>query len=302
MDKNNNLLENNNINLLKGNIKKYFQKLENNNINLLKGNIKKYFQKLENNNILYEQVQPLPPAPPPPSPAPPVPPVPPLPPSSPSVPPSSPPVPPAENPPSTPLVPPSSPPLPPSSSPLPPVPPDPPVENPAQPSPELSDEEYLVFNIDENKIIKICNNNNDKLIEEFINDYKHFVQENIVEEIKIGREIISKKELKQKINNVIINNAYIIKIKKQIYELYDLDDKMIHSYISDKNNTRNSINDLLISNSQPINNINMILKINQDSENYYFAEYINRFSLSWTKPYLIIVDVILREEYKNYIN
>ena len=236
MDKKNDLLENNNINLLKGNIKKYFQKLENNNINLLEENIKKYFQKLENNNILYEPVQP-----------------------------AAPPVQPAEN---------------------------PPVQEPA-------DEEYLVFNIDENKIIKICNDKNN---EEFINDYKHFVQENIVEEIKIGREIISKKELKQKINNNIINNAFIIKIKKQIYELYDLDDKMIHSYISDKNNTRNSINDLLISNSQPINNINMFLKIKQDSKNYYFAEYINKFSLSWTVPYLKIVDVILREEYKKYMN
>ena len=74
---------------------------------------------------------------------------------------------------------------------------------------------------------------------------------------------------------------------------------MIHSYISDKNNTRDSINYLLTSNSKPINNINMILKIKQDNENYYFAEYINRSSLSWTVPYLKIVDVILREEYKN---
>ena len=228
MDKNNDLFENNNINLLKGNIKKYFQKLENNNINLLEENIKKYFQKLENNNILYEPVQPA----------------------------------------------------------------APPVQEPA-------DEEYLVFNIDENKIIKICNYKNN---EEFINDYKHFVQENIVEEIKIGREIISKIELKQKINNNIINNAFIIKIKKQIYELYDLDDTLLHSYNSKKNRTKESIDDLLISNSQPINNINMFLKIKQDSENYYFAEYINRSSLSWTKPYLIIVDVILREEYKKYMN
>ena len=242
MDKNNNLLENNNINLLKGNIKKYFQKLENNNINLLEENIKKYFQKLENNNILYEPVQP----------------------AAPPVQPAAPPVQPAA----------------------------PPVQEPA-------DEEYLVFNIDENKIIKICNYKNN---EEFINDYKHFVQENIVEEIKIGREIISKIELKQKINNNIINNAFIIKIKKQIYELYDLDDTLLHSYNSKKNRTKESIDDLLISNSQPINNINMFLKIKQDSENYYFAEYINRSSLSWTKPYLIIVDVILREEYKNYIN
>ena len=261
MDKNNDLFENNNINLLKGNIKKYFQKLENNNINLLEGNIKKYFQKLENNNInlleenikkyfqklennniLYEPVQP----------------------AAPPVQPAAPPVQPAA----------------------------PPVQEPA-------DEEYLVFNIDENKIIKICNYKNN---EEFINDYKHFVQENIVEEIKIGREIISKIELKQKINNNIINNAFIIKIKKQIYELYDLDDTLLHSYNSKKNRTKESIDDLLISNSQPINNINMFLKIKQDSENYYFAEYINRSSLSWTKPYLIIVDVILREEYKKYMN
>ena len=70
MDKNNDLFENNNINLLKGNIKKYFQKLENNNINLLEENIKKYFQKLENNNILYEPVQPAAPPVRPPAPGP----------------------------------------------------------------------------------------------------------------------------------------------------------------------------------------------------------------------------------------
>ena len=81
--------------------------------------------------------------------------------------------------------------------------------------------------------------------------------------------------------------------------MYDLDDKIIQTYNLEKNK-RDPINDLLTSKS--INNINMILKINQDSENYYFAEYINRFSLSWTKPYLIIVDVILREEYKKYMN
>jgi uncharacterized protein (UPF0128 family) len=32
-----------------------------------------------------------------------------------------------------------------------------------------------------------------------------------------------------------------------------------------------------------------------------FGEYINRFSLSWTLPYLKIVDVILYEEYNKYI-
>ena len=256
MDKNNDLFENNNINLLKGNIKKYFQKLENNNINLLEENIKKYFQKLENNNInlleenikkyfqklennniLYEPVQP------------------------------------------------------PEQEPVQPTP-----ENPA---PVPADEEYLVFSIDEQKIIIMCNINNN---EEFINNYKCFVQENIVEEIKIGKEIISKIELKQKINNNIINNVYIIKIKKQIYELYDLDDTLLYSYNSKKNTTKESIDDLLNKNSKPKNNINMFIKINQDSENYYFAEYINRFSLSWTLPYLKIVDMILREEYKNYIN
>ena len=145
----------------------------------------------------------------------------------------------------------------------------------------------------------MCNINNN---EEFINNYKCFIQENIVEEIKIGKEIISKIELKQKINNNIINNVYIIKIKKQIYELYDLDDTLLYSYNSKKNTTKESIDDLLNKNSKPKNNINMFIKINQDSENYYFAEYINRFSLSWTLPYLKIVDMILREEYKNYIN
>jgi hypothetical protein len=252
MDKNNDLIENNNIDLLEENIKKYFQKLENNNIDLLEENIKKYFQKLENNNIdlleenikkyfqkleniLYEP-EPLP---------------------------------------------------------IPLLIPEPEPEPLLIPEP---DEEYLVFNIDENKIIKICNDKNN---EEFINNYKHFVQENIVEEIKTGKKIISKKELKNKIKTKIINNPYIIKIKKTIYGLYDLDDTMLYSYYS-KDKLSDSINYLLT--NQSINNINMILKIKQNSKNYYFAEYINRFSLSWTLPYLKIVDVILREEYTNYMN
>ena len=269
MDKNNDLIENNNINLLEKNIKKYFQKLENNNIDLLEENIKKYFQKLE--NILYEP-EPLP---------------------KPLL-----------------ILEPEPEPLPipepePEPEPIPLLIPETETEPEPEPEPEPlpipepipePDEEYLVFNIDENNIIKICNDKNN---EEFINNYKHFVQENIVEEIKTGKKIISKKELENKIKTKIINNPYIIKIKKQIYGLYDLDDKMLYSYNSE-DKLSDSINDLLT--NQPINNINMFLKIKQDSENYYFDEYINRFSLSWTLPYLKIVDVILREEYKKYMN
>ena len=231
MDKNNDLIENNNINLLEENIKKYFQKLE---------------------NILYEpEPEPLP------------------------------------------ILEPELDPI--LDLELVPLPiPLPLLE--LEPEPEPADEEYLVFNIDENNIIKICNDKNNK---EFINNYKHFVQENIVEEIKTGKKIISKKELENKIQTKIINNPYIIKIKKPIYGLYNLNNKMLYSYIS-KDKLSDSINYLL--KNQSINNINMFLKIKQYSKNYYFAEYINRFSLSWTLPYLKIVDVILREEYKNYMN
>ena len=296
-----------NINLLEENIKKYFEKSENKNIDSLEEKIRIYLEKTQ-------QVQPPEnPAPAPenpapaPAPAPAPPPVQPVQPENPAPTPAPapapPPVQPVQPPPENPVQPVQPTPAPPPVQPVQPVQPAPspaPVQpvQPVQPTPAEktvpADEEYLVFNIDEQNIIKMCKNN-----EEFINNYKHFVQENIVEEIKIGRKIISKIELKQKINNNIIKNVYIIKIKKQIYELYDLDDTLLHSYNSKKNSTKESIDDLLTTNSKPIDNINMFLKIKQDNENYYFAEYINRFSLSWTLPYLNIVKALRYEKYIN---